>query len=333
MSHPTLLQTLLFALALAFLSGCLSSADRENPIDPQSDKFQNVGTLAGQTFSFFAPFRPVPDVEVRLSPGSMITFSDQDGRFVFGDVTPGKYRIKASKSGFAPAEDSISIEFLQTVPHQFNLDALPLFDSVSVRSRHIRNTFPTPDIFFLEVSANVDDPDGKNDIALVELQMPALGFADTLQATATLGKFMSVIFASQLPTSQLEGVLGRPFFLTASDGEGASTESEATFLPRIISQAPQPDSPNGFVLLNDPNPVLNWTGSDLPFEFTYRVEVVRTDLGVETSIWTRSNLTQQTTSVRVDLALAPGIYLWTVAVVDVFDNWSESVQASFRINQ
>jgi len=312
---------------------CLSDADRKNPVDPQSDTFQNVGGITGQTFSFFAPFRPLPDVEVRLSPGSMLTFSDQNGRFVFEKVTPGKYVISASRSGFAPAEDSISIEFLQTVSHQFNLDALPTFDSVAVLSRHIRNTFPTPDIFFLAVAARVDDPDGKGDIELVELQMPALGFGDTLQATATLGEFSTVILQSEIPTGKIEDVLGRPFFLMAIDGAGFMTRSEATFLPRIISQAPKPDSPNGFALLNDPNPVLRWTGTNLPFDFTYRVEVVRTDLGLENSVWTRSDLANQTTSVRVDQALLPGTYLWTVSAVDIFDNWSQSVQASFRINQ
>ncbi|MEX1055564.1 MAG: carboxypeptidase-like regulatory domain-containing protein, partial [Rhodothermales bacterium] len=86
------LHSLLAAVLLSSI-GCLSDAERSNPLDPLSEDFENVGIFEGLTTRFYPPHSPVRNVEVMLLPGPYITDSDADGRFVFRNIPAGEYRV------------------------------------------------------------------------------------------------------------------------------------------------------------------------------------------------------------------------------------------------
>jgi hypothetical protein len=76
-----------------------------------------VGTLRSQTATATLSGKVVeasngetlPGATVQLQPGGRGTSTDQHGRFVFSNVTPGKYQVQVSFIGFETKRDSISL--------------------------------------------------------------------------------------------------------------------------------------------------------------------------------------------------------------------------------
>lgn len=324
--------TLLFsAIATIFQLSCLGDAERGNPLDPESDDFKNESNVSGRTLTLSRPVSGIPEVEIQVDPGSFVAKTNGDGEFLIRNVPPGTYFISAKKEGLAADLDTISVRLGETAFVEFNLDALPIIQSVAINSCHISRTFPQNDLFFLEVKAKVDDPDGVNDINFVEIIIPEIDFSDTLDITQTPGMFAKIISDSQLPVNDIRNILGRQIFLSAQDRPGFQSRSEPKFLARIIEKTPLTDFPNRSEVLNDPTPLLQWKPTDLMFDFTYRVEVVRVDFGINTPVWSPPDLDRNSISIAAD-SLASGVYFWTVSVVDDFGNWSRSKEAPFRIN-
>lgn len=323
---------LTFVVFYLFLSGCLDSPERRNPLDPSAGNFENVGKLSGSVLSFYTPFTALPEVEIRVEPGPLVTKTDGQGRFQLDRVPTGWYHVSVSKEGFAPVSDSVQVKLGETVHVQMNLDALPGFTSVSVASGHISRWWPQNDLFLLEVSARVDDPDGINDIEVVRVHIPDLSFADTLVVMATPGDFTKAIRESNLPQGNLQALLGLPIFFEAHDKAGFQNSTESNSLARIIAPTPVFESPAVGATLNNPTPTLTWMSVNLPFDFTYRVEVFRVDFNITNLVWSVSGIEPSLTSVTVSDPLPPGAYFWTVSVVDDFGNWSRSKESAFDIN-
>ena len=311
--------------------GCLGDAPRDNPLDPKSDKFQNTGRLAGSTLSIFAPFRPIADVELRLEPGPFLTRSRSDGSFEFSPIPAGVYTLTAYKAGYAMAPDTVEVTLGRTTTLQLHLNGLPVVERFSVTSCRLRRWFPQTDLLLLELSTQLDDPDGRNDVQLVEVLIPDLGFVDTLHTTQTVGVFEKRIPERRLPGRSLEGMLGHQVFLRVTDSVGGVTLSAPSFLARVMNDVPATISPAPSEVLSEPTPTFSWTSLSLPFDFTYRVEVVRVDEGINTLVWSQTGIARSLTSVAIDAPLPSGRYFWTIAAVDEFGNCSRSKEASFTI--
>ncbi|CAN5705925.1 TonB-dependent receptor [soil metagenome] len=52
---------------------------------------------------------PLPGVQLILSPGGQRTMTDADGRFTFGALAPGQYRLESALLGYAPAVRSVRL--------------------------------------------------------------------------------------------------------------------------------------------------------------------------------------------------------------------------------
>ncbi|MFQ5825492.1 MAG: hypothetical protein ACE5JB_15745 [bacterium] len=311
---------------------CFNNADRNNPLDPRSDKFENVGSVTGQTLTIYKPSKVIDDVEIKMEPGPLISMTDSQGQFTFTNIPVGKYYIWASKEGYTSDFDSLIVQLGQTTPIEMNLDGLPIITSQSMITGHISRWWPQNELFLLEIMAQVEDPDGLNDIELVQIQIPELNFLDTLEVTQNPGMFRKNLTESQLPGNNLQNILGRNIFLYAQDRAGSQTKSPPNYLVRIIEQTPVTESPQGLEILQVPRPLLIWKPITLSFRFSFRVEVVRIDQGINNTIWTLSDIDYTTNSVTMADSLVTGTYFWTISVVDEFGNWSRSKEASFRIN-
>ncbi|MFQ5865372.1 MAG: carboxypeptidase-like regulatory domain-containing protein [bacterium] len=319
------------SICLISLVSCLNNADRTNPLDPKSENFKNAGSVSGQTLSFYSPFTPLSEVKIQMEPGFFSAKSNSQGQFVLSNIPVGSYRISAGKEGYAPDTVSVDVQLGQTTQVQLNLDALPGISNISITSSHISRWWPQNDLYLLRVIAQVEDLDGLNDIELVQIQIPELNFLDTLEVTQTLGTFMKNIPQSQLPGGKLQDVLGRDIFLSAHDRAGFQTRSRPNFLARIIEESPEFEAPTGQEILLVPRPLLIWRLITLPFNFSYSVEVVRVDQGINNVVWTLSDIDNTMNSVTVADSLVTGIYFWTISVVDEFGNLSRSKEAGFRI--
>jgi hypothetical protein len=329
---PAILKVIMIIFCgLIWQVSCFNNADRTNPLDPKSDNFENVGAVSGQTLTFYSPFAPLSGTEVQMEPGSFTAKSNSQGQFLLKNIPVGSYRILAVKEGYARDTVFVEVQLGQTTQIQMNLDGLPVISDGSIISCHISRWWPKNELLLLGIMAQVDDPDGVNDIALVQIQIPELNFLDTLDITQTLGTFRKNIAESQLPGKNLQEVLGRNIFLIVQDRAGIQTTSPPSFLARIIELTPETASPQGLVTLQNPRPTLIWQLITLPFQFSYRVEVVRVDEGINNTVWSLSDIDNTVNSVTVTDSLSMGTYFWTISVVDEFGNWSRSKEASFRI--
>ncbi|HEV8346926.1 MAG TPA: carboxypeptidase-like regulatory domain-containing protein [Vicinamibacterales bacterium] len=113
-----MLFTLLVVLATAPVSGRVVDAESHNPI-------------AG------AHVMLIPERNATVTaPGSLETITDQNGRFVFDAVEPGRYLVNANKAGFAPITDPLDMPALEIVEGRaFTGVEVPLMKGAAMTGR------------------------------------------------------------------------------------------------------------------------------------------------------------------------------------------------------
>lgn len=320
-------------LILFLVSGCFEKAEHKNPLDPQSSNFSNVGQVTVTTQTFYSPRRPLSDVELTVEPGNIIINSDENGQAVMSDFPVGNYFISAAKAGYATAGDSIRVELGRTIGVTLPMDGLPFVQTASITSSRIGRWFPTSDLLLLQVAVSVADPDGLGDIRLVELEIPELGYVDTLNVVQTAGVFEKILQEVDLPGRNLQNLIGKNFVITMQDEAGFKSTSEPFGLSRIIEPKPQTESPQGIDNPVDPtNLIFTWRPVSIPFDYFFEVNIFQVNFGLNLLIWTSEIIDNSNTSLNVSEILPTGNYAWTVAVVDEFGNRSVSKEASFRVN-
>lgn len=315
-------------------AGCLGEAPRNNPLDPGSELFENEGGVVGHVMTRAGA--PLASVEVQLIPlgggTTFVTHTDVQGRFEIRGAPAGvAYQLQVLKPGYAASgQDSVMVAAGRSaVLPELRLNALPLFTAIGLRTIHISQWWPG-DVFFLDVNAVVDDPDGLVDIDSVWLEIPALDFAVPLEA-ATGGAFEARLNAQALPTASLSALLGPTLHLKVADVAGGVTETPPQRLVRVIDDVPVALSPSGDALLDTDQPALVWEPANLPFAFTYRVEVFRDEVNRPVLVQTLEGLSEDLTTTTLPAPLPTGQYFWTVSVLDSFGNLSRSREAAFRV--
>lgn len=319
-------------LGCLLLAGCLGDLERNNPLDPLAPNFEDEGGVRGQVTSFYPPFQGLFDVEVRLTPGPYLAQTDPQGQFALADVPAGRYRIEASREGYAAVTDSVTVTPGVAAEATLRLDGLPTAAEVVLTTGHLSRWWPLPqDLFSMDVAVRVDDPDGLGDVDSVWIELPEMGFSRLLQPTPEPGRFTLTLAEGDLPMGRVHALLGRPFVLALHDRAGYRQRTPPALLARVIDQTPVARDPEGLVTLPDPAPDLHWESILLPFPFTYRVEIVRVEANIQTLVQVFPGIDPGTTRLKVPVSLASGSYFWTVSVVDEFGNWSRSKEAGFLI--
>lgn len=338
MLRPRLCLALCAALGLAAGAGC-GEAARDNPLDPLSEGFRDEGSISGRVTGLYPPFPGRPNVQVRLVPvgpverPELATRTDGDGQFVLADVPAGPYAVMAEQEGFAGDVDTVAIAAGTVAEVMIQLDALPVVTEQSVRSVHILRWFPLSPVFQLEVEAVAEDPDRPQDLAGASLVVPDLGFsAELVETEPGTGVFAATFDESDLPAPGVEALLGQTLRIEAHDASGNAGLGPPHSLVRIIEQSPQPLSPQSEDV-DTSTPTLVWQPAQLPFAFTYRVEVfVINAAGIPTLIEQHDDIDPNQTSLKVQEELASGEnHVWTLWVVDAFGNRSRSREAGFVV--
>ena len=322
----------LLLLAAALLSaGC--DAPRDNPLDPSSAAFRDAGAVEGRVTGIYPPFEGRAGVRVHLVPldggEERVARTGADGAFRVEALPSGRYEVRAERDGLAPGADTVAVAAGQTAEAAFALDALPVVADPVARTVHIENWPPLPAVFALEVEAAATDPDRATDVEAAALVAGA--FRAALPET-TEGRFGASLDASALPDGRVQSLLGRTLAVEAADRLGNVGVSEPFSLVRVIEQTPLTASPQGQEAVTDNPPVFEWRPSDLPFAFTYRVDVSFQDgAGVLTRVASLSGIPSSETTTRFAEPLAPGAYSWTVWTVDASGNRSRSRPAGFVV--
>ena len=322
-------------------TGCLDDAPRDNPLDPLSGEFRDEGGVAGRVTGIYPPFEGRADVPVRFIPvgpagrPELATRTDGAGHFALHEVPAGPYAIVAEGEGFRSAADTVAVEAGRVAETTLQLDALPAVAEQELRTVHIVRWFPEAPVFQLEVEVRAEDPDRPEDVAGAALAIPdpaAPGAFVTLplqSVNGEVGRFVATFDDAQLPDG-VEGLLGKTLRIEVRDASGNAALGPPVSLVRVIEQSPQTVGPQGEASTG-PSPTLVWQPAQLPFAFTYRVDLFLVAAGVPTLIEQQTAIDPAITSHTVQQALAQGDYYWTVWTVDAFGNRSRSKEAAFRV--
>ncbi len=324
---------------LLLWSGCLGDLPRDNPLDPQSDRYKPQGRLEGVVTRQYPPYPPLAEVTVHLLPasnaseGGRLAYTDPNGMFVFDELPPGDYLLLAQTAGYRALQDTLTVTVTagQTQTVIVRMNALPHFTDYAAVTIHISRWWPATDLYRLEVEATVTDPDDVRDVVRVWLEIPALDFADTLEALQPTGRFFKTLLQQELPGGSLHNLLGYELYLGAFDRTGDTVYTPAFQLVRVIDDVPVALDPRGLAAVDTTQPVLRWEPITLPFSFSYRIDLVRREADLDIPVLTLSGLSALLDSIRVPQPLASGVYYWTISVVDTFGNRSRSKEAGFQV--
>ena len=191
---------------------------------------------------------------------------------------------------------------------------------------------PDEPVFQLEVEVTANDPDRPQDVEGAALVVPDLGFSATLERDGE-GRFAATLGEDELPAPGVEALLGQTLRIEVRDASGNASLGPPMSLVRIIEFTPQTLSPQWPAQVS-PTPTLVWRPAQLPFAFTYGVDVFLVDAaGIPNLIDTETHrdLDPSVTSLPVTTELEPGDYYWTLWVIDSFGNRSRSREAGFRV--
>lgn len=321
----------LVVLAVA-VAGCLTDADHSNPLDPNSAGFEAEGVVEGRTTRYYPPHPPVEHAMVRLSPGPYVVESGADGSFSFEGVPVGTYTIAAEKDGYASAVDSVTVRLgSATDDVRLRLNGMPSVVRFDLRTVHVSRWWPQEDLFILEIVADVEDPDGVGDVSAVWLEIPSYDFARPLRESGTVGRFSLSMSADSLPTPSLHALQGANLIVHVQDAVGVVAESDPKTIVRVIDYIPLAVEPQGLMTVDDGRPNLVWEDAALPFDFTYRIDIVRDEANVQAVVETITDVPSELSSYTLETTLSSGTYFWTVSVVDTFGNRSRSKEAGFVV--
>ncbi|UCE05080.1 MAG: carboxypeptidase regulatory-like domain-containing protein [bacterium] len=316
------------------MSTCFNNADHDNPLDPMSGEYQNLGTLEGHVYTYYAPFLPIESALITLFPGNQTTFTDHQGAFYFIKITPGNYVITANYADYAPDTVQAQVISHQTTSIQLNLDGLPVLDSLSLAIGFKHEYIPFEPSRLVDCNARVSDPDGPADIESVAMFIPFFDYKDTLGMSPTMGFYQKSYEERNLPIDHIEQLLGHAVFIEITDKVGKMCRYGPNYLIRVIDEEPEIESPKESALVSA-QPKLKWKSLQLPYSFSFKVDIYAI-VGNQIqfpAIRTYSEISSDITDFHLSKPLNSSLYLWTVSIVDRWGDWSRSKPATFQVGE
>lgn len=306
-----------------------SDVARDNPLDPAngSDRFN----ISGLVSNFYQPRFGLDNATVILQPGNLIVLTDQDGRFQFTGLQKGTYTLSCRITGYN--SDTTVIELNENHSHNFYLDGLPEFTSIATTAHHLARFFQPENIYYVELSAQVNDPDGLGDIDLVTCRIEGMNFTDTLQVGSTPGSYSSTLFAKDLPISSIHELIGKKLNFTVRDDFGMETVSNDQFLTRIIEESPVLVSPIELQQVGPDTIHFVWRNIFVPFSSTFRIDLFEINLSLFNRVATIDDIPASSNMHTYTFSHPDGDYFWRLYIVDEFGNTSSSKEGVFQIRK
>ncbi len=323
---------LLLILPILLLS-CTSPAEHRNPLDPQSPAFSDRARITGTVTSYYAPFRPLRNVEIRLLPQPALTFTDAEGKFALEDLPSGDYELQAAVAGYATVQRAIRLGKRQQLALTIPLNGLPHVDSAAVITERRLVTANSARYFLQVENVVAGDPDGINDIKRVVFSAPDFSFSDTLTLVDRVrGRWRRQFRPEELPAAApLPEWPGHGLFIEIEDLPGNKTSAGPVYIARVIQETPDLVAPNNNVVITSPPLLFQWRLAAVPFPFTQEIEIQ--DVLDPESRTILSDIPAATTIKSYTGGGLPtaGTYVWTVKIIDAFGNASRSRPAAFQV--
>lgn len=329
MNPPRLFIPLISATLL--IAGCFDGATRHNPLDPLSENFLDEGGLTIQVTTFYPPRTGLAGVDLFLEPSGLTRSTNGSGDVSFEGLTSGSYTLTASKADFETTTHVANIRAGERTRVEIPMAGLPTFSAFQVTAVHVSRWFPPPEeLFSIEIRATLNDADGIADIDSVWVLLPDFAYEQLIAFQTAPGQYFLSIPSTSLPAN-LESLFGRSFQLRAKDRAGFENLSDPQSFVRVIRETPLAIEPQGLAELSTTQPSFEWESISLDFPFSYRIDIVRVDQNIQSTVQVIENIPSTSTTTNALESLSSGEYFWTVSIVDEFGNRSRSREAGFRI--
>ncbi|MCX7835796.1 MAG: hypothetical protein N2450_06985 [bacterium] len=308
----------LFLCGIFILLGSCKDPERTNPLDPKSLFYRVHSTVILQILTF--QNQPKSSVHVRL--GETVQVSNQEGIVEFYEVVPDTYQICIYGIDIASDTINIIVPPSSIVRQQFQVNRLPIFDSVSVISELRTSGIYNARCHFY---AKCYDLDGRYDVDSVYVVTP---YGNIHLASSPDSTYRYSI--DTLPNGQsLHNLVGHPLNFVAVDNDGGISQTIRT-LARIFHGSP-------FILapLNNATDLVSefyvewFASSNDYFSFHFRVIIFNFSNGTE--ILRVDRIPQNQYRLNLYNTLSPGFYFVEVHEVDSFGNFSRSNRNAFQL--
>lgn len=324
------MKKVLYLPILILLIGCVSDAPRDNILDPQSKDYKTTANITGFVTTYYQPYLALPHALLTIDSLNYFSMANDNGRYEFFDVPFGEYSLKCSYDNYR--SDSITIN-VDSDNHEiyFRLNALPVIESATISSHHVSRWYPVDDYYYLNVSANANDLDGINEIDSVKIEIPSIGFIDTLNTSGFNGTYQHTFFENQLPVQTIRSLEGVPIYFICWDRVGNSGKSAEHYIPRIVQDVPVLIAPTGLQIINTFPTEFSWEQVYLEYDFELKIEIYQINFGIFSKIREYKNILPNQTTFVVNQALPAGDYFWIIYIVDEFGDTSSSKEGAFRV--
>ena len=316
--------------AMIFLAGCSFDAERDNPLDPQSEHFSPGGKISGYITNLNET--ELPNVLVTVEPGLKGSITENNGYYCLSNLEDNTYTMTVTAEGFEQEQDTIIVTAGNSIMKNFALNALPQFSSFTVTSVHIFESSGGDDFFLLKLEALITDMD-PNDLpdSAYYTYNSTIG---TMFYQGSSSKYTRMLTFQKEDEDEISNLIGVSFVCSVSDEQGAQVYSGPTQLVRIINASFPTNlttfSPNNYTYMSS-QPTFQWAppGNTGLFDYQYRMTVYRVegDFQVYQKAFADSELIYELS----DYTLSLGDHYWTIQLEDMFGNYSRSPKMYFVV--
>lgn len=310
-------------LSTVLLLSC--NPKRDNPYDPLSPNYKGEGIVSGRVTNDIGI--PIHNALVSTIPPKAATLTDSIGAFILYPDT-GNCKLVASFTGYKPETTEIYLKANVVKNVSFYLDGIPVIKKTSAISSHEDKGFPIGEVYWVDVSAKVSDPDGMQDIDSVRLFVRMDSKDLNMYLSQVNNEYFATIPQDSCPQSNIDNLVGKAFVLYVVDKKGDISASSDFYVPRIIYSLPVPVSPaTGDSVLPDSIPFI-WQRIKVSFPVTYKLTI--RDYASLDSVAGEDNITD-TTTILPDSLRSQERYLWSVEGKDEFGDVSRSDKVFFIV--
>ncbi|MDP1677306.1 MAG: carboxypeptidase-like regulatory domain-containing protein [Bacteroidota bacterium] len=322
----------IYLFIILLLNGCVSDAPRDNPLDPQAPGFAKKGSLTGRLLVANV-LSGIDEATVTSTADNISVQTDALGYFSFPWLSSGKQTFICTKENFTADTFSVSIQTGQKTEIFRNLNGAPVTVSSKIITRKIDQFWPAT-IYSVDIIAEVIDPNSGGDLDSVWFNVDSMMFPLS-EPSGTSKYFTRTLDKGDFPTNTIDFLRGRKLYIISRDENKAINKSESFSITNIIEDAAEPVSPINNATVKADSISFHWSQPIVQFNYTYTIIISRIISGIPTLVQTYTNVNSFYQDYPIDGSMLSfqdkGVYVWAVAIVDDFGNYSRSKEYSFTV--
>lgn len=311
--------------SLLFFVSC--NAPRNNPLDPNNPGY-SLATLEGSALTFSTPYSGISGVTVYWSPSNLSSNTDINGNFKFVDIVPVNGELIFQKNGYITDTINVTWGNSKYLKYVVNLNQVPKLESISIYSVVLNQYTPPGQTYQLIINSKISNKD--NNIDTVFVENAQLGLKKALSFNNTNKDYEVTLTTQNLNITDIEQTIGLNFNIIVKDTSNRQYNIGSDKVTRIIKTGVSIQFPANDTTVTS-TPWLQWQRFKAGYPFTYMIEIYTNHIANSQLVFSKSNISSDSTSYFVNVPLSTNNYYWIIWVVDQFQNRSRSLPATFSI--